>query len=186
MSSQSHTQFNTILVNFSEDEIYKVTQSLKVGTAPCPDQIQPEHIYYGGASLVSHLTALFNQIVKQEYIPQIFQHGLIIPIHKSSDTDPSDPSNYRGIILLSIIAKVFVKAILFRLQATGIPDQLHPLQGGFKPGVSCIHTAFIFQEAIQHLRDQKQKPMLLSWMSRRLSIRYGITDYSKSYPPQNP
>ena len=132
LSSQSHTQPSTILANFSEDEIYKVTQSLKLGTAPGPDQIQPEHIYYGGAFLVSHLTVLFNQIVKQEYIPQIFQHALIIPIPKSSDKDPLDPSNYRGITLLSIIAKVFEKAILFHLQATGIPDQLHPLQGGFK------------------------------------------------------
>ena len=103
------------------------------------------------------MTALFNQIVEQEYIPQSFQHGLIIPIPKSSDKDPSDPSNYRGITLLSLIAKTFEKVILLRLQAAGIPDQIHPLQGGFKPGVSCIHTAFIFQEAIQHLREQKQK-----------------------------
>ena len=157
MSSESHSQPNTILNNFSEDEVYKAIQSLKLGTAPGPDQIQPEHIFYGGATLVTHMTALFNQIVEQEYIPQSFQHGLIIPIPKSSDKDPSDPSNYRGITLLSLIAKTFEKVILLRLQAAGIPDQIHPLQGGFKPGVSCIHTAFIFQEAIQHLREQKAK-----------------------------
>ena len=157
MSSQSHSQPNTILNNLSEDEVYKAIQSLKLGTAPGPDQIQPEHIFYGGATLVTHMTALFNQMVEQEHIPQIFQHGLIIPIPKSSDKDPSDASNYRGFTLVSLIAKIFEKVILLRLQVAGIPDQVHPLQGAFNPGVSCIHTEFIFQEAIQHLREQKQK-----------------------------
>ena len=114
-------------------------------------------IFYGGATLVTHMTTLFNQIVEQEYIPLIFQHGLIIPIPKSYNKDPSDPSNYHGITLLSVIAKIFKKVILLCLQTAGIPNQVHPLQGGFKPGVSCIHTAFIFQEAIQQLREQKQK-----------------------------
>ena len=94
MSSQLHTKHNTILDNLSEDKVYKRIESLKLGTAPGPDQIQHEHIYYGRAPLVSHLSTLFNQIVKQEYIPQIFQHGLIILIPKSSDEDPSDLSNY--------------------------------------------------------------------------------------------
>ena len=58
-------------------------------------------IFYGGATLVTHMTTLFHQIVEQEYIPQIFQHGLIIPIPKSYNKDPSDSSNYRGITLLS-------------------------------------------------------------------------------------
>ena len=40
MSSQSHTKHNTILDNLSEDKVYKGIQSLKLGTAPGPDQIQ--------------------------------------------------------------------------------------------------------------------------------------------------
>ena len=67
-------------------------------------------IFYGGATLVTHMTTLFNQIVEQEYIPQIFQHGLIIPIPKSYNKDPSDSSNYRGITLLSVIAKILRKS----------------------------------------------------------------------------
>ena len=104
MSSQSHSQPNIILNNLSEDKVYKAP-SLKLETAPGPDQIQPEHIFYGGATLVTHMTALFNQIVEQEYIPQIFQHCLIIRILKASDKDPSDPSNYCGITLVSLTAK---------------------------------------------------------------------------------
>ena len=58
--------------------------------------------------------------------------------------DPSDPSNYHGITLLPTTGKVFEKIILLRLQATDIPGLIDPLQGGFKPGVSCLHSALIF------------------------------------------
>ena len=121
------------------------------------DQIQPEHLRYGGTPLVHHLSTLFNLIVNTEYIPWSFQQGLIIPIPKSLDKDPSDPSNYCGITLQSVIAKVFEKIILLRLLDPNIHDLIHPLQGGFKPDVSCLHTAFVFQEAVQHLRDHKEK-----------------------------
>ena len=119
-----------------------------------PDKIQPAHLRYGGSALLYHLTTLLNLIVELEYIPWIFQQGLIIPIPKSHD---KDPSNYRGITLLSTIAKVFEKIILLHLQAADIPDLIHPLQGRFKPSISCLHTAFTFTEAVQHLREQKKK-----------------------------
>jgi len=141
MTSQSHEQPNITLNEISE--VCKVIQSLQLGQAPGPDKIQPEHLRYGGSALVYHLTTLLNLIVELEYIPQIFQQGLIVPIPKSHDKDPFNPSNYRGITLLSTIAKVFEKTILLRLQAADIPDLLHPLQGGFKPGISCLHTSCI-------------------------------------------
>ena len=55
------------------------------------------------------------------------------------------------------MAKVFEKIILLRLLDSSVHDHIHPLQGGFKPDVSCLHTAFVFQETVQHLRDQKKK-----------------------------
>ena len=47
--------------------------------------------------------------------------------------------------------------MLSRFRAYGITTKIHPLQGGFRPGYSCLHTAFIFQETIAHLREQKKK-----------------------------
>ena len=47
--------------------------------------------------------------------------------------------------------------ILLWLLDSNIHDLIYPLQGGFKPDVSCLHTAFVFQEAVQHLRDTKKK-----------------------------
>ena len=56
-----------------------------------------------------------------------------------------------------VLAKVFEKIILLRLLDSNLHNHIHPLQGGLKPDVSCLHMAFVFQEAIQHLRDQKKK-----------------------------
>ena len=47
--------------------------------------------------------------------------------------------------------------MLSRFRAYGITSKIHPLQGGFRPGYSCLHTAFIFQETISHLHKQKKK-----------------------------
>ena len=44
--------------------------------------------------------------------------------------------------------------LLHRL--TDLQSQLNPLQGGFKSGHSCLHSAFILQEAILSLREQKK------------------------------
>ena len=37
------------------------------------------------------------------------------------------------------------------------PKYIPCVDGGFRPGYSCLHTAFIFQETISHLCEQKKK-----------------------------
>ena len=106
MISQSKDQPDTTLTKIPE-EVYKAIHSLQLGTASGPYQIQPEHLHYGGSPLAYHLFILFNLIVNTEYIPLSFRRGLIIPIPKSLDKDPSDPPNYRGITLQSVLAKFF-------------------------------------------------------------------------------
>ena len=78
----------------------------------------------------------------------------LIPIPKRPDKDITNPSNYRGISLLSIIAKVFEKLLAVKLEEI---IKLNPLQGGFHLGLSCLHTAFILQEGILSVREKKVK-----------------------------
>ena len=99
---------------------------------------------------------MFNLLIECEYVPQCLKHGNIIPIPKSSDKDLTNPSNYRGITLLPTISKLLGKIMFSRFRAYGISTKIHPLQGGFHPGYSCLHTAFIFHETISHLREQKK------------------------------
>ena len=71
-----------------------------------PDEIDPEHLIHGGKLLVKHLTIILNAIVATGHIPPSFTHGLVLPILKGHNKDLSNPSNYRGISLLSNISKV--------------------------------------------------------------------------------
>jgi len=61
MISQSQDQPDTTLTEISEEEVYKAIHSLQLGTASGPDQIQPEHLCYGGSPLAYHLSTLFKQ-----------------------------------------------------------------------------------------------------------------------------
>ena len=105
------------------------------------------------------LTALFIAVLLPGHIPAPFRHGLIIPIPKGHNKDLSKPTNYRGITLLSVLGKVFEKVLLHRL--SDLQSQLNPLQGGFKSGHSCLHSAFILQEAILSLQEQKKKSFVV-------------------------
>ena len=139
----------------SEEEVSSIIHSLPLKKAAGPDRITNEHLKFGGSVLPAILSSLFNAILISGHIPAPFKLGLIIPIPKSHNKDLSIPSNYRGITLLSVIAKVFEKVLLHRVSDQ--QDQLNPLQGGFRPGFSCLHSAFILQEAISSVRERKKK-----------------------------
>ena len=96
-----------------------------------------------------------DSIMISGHIPTTLQKGLIVPIPKGRNVDLFDPSNFRGITLLSVIGKVLEKFLLSRLSTQ--TALIHPLQGGFKPRMGCMHTAFVLQQAIRSLRAQKKK-----------------------------
>ena len=142
---------------FTEEEVEAAIKTLTLQKAAGPDDIDPEHLVFGGSLLCKHLTVLFNAIVSSGHIPSTFQQGLIIPIPKGASKDPTNPSNYRGITILSNINKILEKLVMLKIHSLEDPPVLNPLQGGFCKGVSCSHTAFLFQESVQSLRDRGQK-----------------------------
>ena len=60
----------------------------------------------------------------------------------------SVPNNQREITILSNISKVLEKLIMLKILQQKSPPTLNLLQGGFREHMSCAHTAFILQEAI--------------------------------------
>ena len=101
------------------------------------------------------LSSLFNAILISGHIRAPFKLGLIIPIPKGHNKDSCIPTNYRGITLLLVIWKVFEKVLLHLV--TDQQAQLNPLQGGFRPGFSCLHSTFILQGAIFCVQERKKK-----------------------------
>ena len=144
-------------VLFSEEEVAEVLNSLKRNKAAGPDELDLEHLRFGGEQLVKVLTLLFNSVVLAGHILSSFRHGLVIPIPKGHNKDLTNPSNYRGITILSNVSKLLEKLVIWRISELNPPPTLNPLQGSFIIGHSCSHTALILQEAISSIREAGSK-----------------------------
>ena len=93
----------------------EAVSAVPLGKSPGPDGIQAEHLRHGGYPLILFLTRIFNAILVTGRVPASFACGYVIPLLKSTDKDPSIPSNYRGISLTSVVGKVFERLLLSRL-----------------------------------------------------------------------
>ena len=81
--------------------------------------------------LLSKITKLFNLILDFSYYPEAWNHGLIHSIHKKGPK--MHPSNYRGIILLSSLGKLFISLIYNHIEnEIESKDILSPSQAGFR------------------------------------------------------
>ena len=110
---------------------------LTKGKASGPDSLYAEHLLYGPCVLLSQLPCSLRFC----YVPLSF---CLSPILKDSCKDNSNPSNYRGIALSSVLSKILEICIL---NCIGGLLTLQ-MQGGFRSGFSSLHTSFILQEAI--------------------------------------
>ena len=90
--------------------------------------------------------------MQHSYSPSL-PAGSSSPNPKANLKDLSIPNNYHGIAILSNMSKVLEKLILLKINHQHPPLTLNPLQSGFQQHMSCIHTAFVLQEAIQSLRE---------------------------------
>ena len=91
---------------FTSEEIDRVLHNLKPGKSAGHDQVQPEHLKYGGAALSLWIKQVANAIIELESIPQSLKLGIVIPLYKGSGKDPLDTSSYRGITVSPVLAKV--------------------------------------------------------------------------------
>jgi hypothetical protein len=71
------------------------------------DLIAAELLKNGEPNLVDALHAVIQQAWTSETLPRSWTDGVLCPVHKKGDK--FDCKNYRGICLLNVTYKVFVK-----------------------------------------------------------------------------
>ena len=126
------------------EEVKAATLSLKNGKAPGVDQVRAEAIKAGGDTLLHRLHSLLRTIWRTEQVPRA--KAVIIPIHKKGDNQ--ECKNYRGISLLSIVGKVFMKIIQTRLRKHC--EQINrEEQAGFRPGRGCCDQIFTIRQLME-------------------------------------
>ena len=120
--------------SITEIELLNAVKSLKPGKSPGLDNITNEMLSAAISVYPLAFLKLFNHILSAGgRETKSWAVSILVPIHKKGS--PDDPSNYRGISLLSCLAKLFYKILNNRLLDYAIANHiLTPNQLGFLPG----------------------------------------------------
>ncbi|CAC5367015.1 unnamed protein product [Mytilus coruscus] len=140
-------------------EISKRISILKRKKAGDVDGLTAEHLIYGGTELAEYLVTLIN-IFYTKHVPEVIKKCLLTPVHKR-DKDPTLPSNYRGITVISIIYKILELCIRARIEGT-LNKHKNMLQKGFTKGASSINIALLISEAINEAKDKNECLILIT------------------------
>ena len=92
------------------EEIY---QEAKDYSTPGINQISSEHLKAGIDTKLSKLLShMFTVCIQHGFVPEAFTKGLLIPILKKPNIDPTLPKHYRPITISVTISKLFEHHIL--------------------------------------------------------------------------
>ena len=97
----------------SKEELKQASVILKPGKATWKDNISNEMITCLITSHPELVLKLFNSVMQSNEIVPDWTLGIIVPIHKKGSKN--DPSNYRGITLMSCLGKLFLSILNNRL-----------------------------------------------------------------------
>ena len=125
----------------TEQEVRTAIKRIKCGKACGSDKILPEMLKTAGEIVVGFLTKLFNQVFNSGIYPDKWREAIIVPVFKKGNRD--SPNNYRGISLLSLIAKCYTNILNARLYSW-LEDnkKITDTQAGFRKGYSTSDHIF--------------------------------------------
>ena len=130
---------------FDITEVQAATSALVAGKASGVDEVLVEWLKYGKKQMTYALWLLCNLVLASEMPPKEWSKGVISLLYK--DGDKRDPLNYRGITLLSVVGKVFMRMVNSRLahyceEQALLVDEQACWQGFEKIAVALINSSF--------------------------------------------
>ena len=141
---------------FKMDEWKRVKGSIKEGRTAGIDNVAPEVLKRCDVDTI--MLKFANKFVVEHEKPQQWSEINMLPIPKSGDL--TDPQNYRGISLISALAKTVNKMILNRLQKK-IDPHLRPNQNGFRPGRNTTAHILALRRLLEGVRSHNRKAIVL-------------------------
>ena len=115
------------------------------------DNLPMELWKFGGNELKLHLLELFNKIIDKNQMPQEWETGMVINIHKKGTKSKCE--SYRGITLLPTAYKLFANITKNRLNEH-LEDEMVQKQCGFTKGRSCTDAIFMVQQIAEKKKTQ--------------------------------
>ena len=140
-------------IQITEADVNAVIKSLKTGKAPGEDDIIPEMLKAMNMYGVRWLTRVCKVENKTGQAPKQWHTNVIIPIHKKGDNRKC--TNYRGISLISVPGKVYVKYLEKKCREI-VEPKLTDAQCGFRPGRSTMNQTFALQQVFEKSSESKE------------------------------
>lgn len=139
--------------NITIDEVRRAVNRAKVRKAVGIDMIPNEVLK--NEQVIGILQKLYQLCLDTSILPECWKKAIIKPIPKSRDNDPRVPLNYRGISLLSCIAKIFTSVINERISAhLELNNWLCEEQNGFRAKRSCTDHIFSLHSIIKQRQTE--------------------------------
>ena len=142
----------------AQSDVAQIIDNLKPKTSTGIDNISSKLLKRTTDSITSPLTIIINQMMASGIFPDALKVSKVIPLYKKGDE--SNLSNYRPIVLLPSISKIFEKAILTQLTLYLEDNKIiHPHQYGFRKFHSTQYAALHITDYIKYKMDVGKIPI---------------------------
>ena len=138
----------------TSDELHDCIKRLKHDKTAVIDGILSELVNDGGEVLHSCLLVIFNLMLVSHF-PKQLSIGLITAVYKSGNK--SDMSNYRGIAVGSVIAKLFAMILDHRIAVWAEDEGIKAKgQAGFRKDFRVTDNIFVLKSLIDKQKQTRQ------------------------------
>lgn len=131
--------------DFSLDDLEKCFSQMGKSTNPGSDGVPEIVIKLCSSSLTLPLFILFKSSLNLGYFPDTWKEALILAIYKSGNKD--DISNYRGVTIISGMAKLF-DSLIYSIMYDKVSHLISPYQHGFVRGKSVETSLICFADEV--------------------------------------
>ena len=141
---------------FTMTEYQAVKMKLNTGKLPGGDEIPPEVLKY--CDLDAIILDYANKLLLNHEKPQQWSDINLLPLPKQGDLGYT--TNYRGIALSAVAAKMVNKMLLLRIQPK-LDPLLRPNQNGFRPKRSTTAHILALRRLIENVKRKNLKSVIL-------------------------
>ena len=134
----------------TRDEIRATVKRLQNKKSPGVDSITAELLKADVDFATERIHQLTCKVWRHEQIPRDWNRGLIIKLPKKGNLN--ECKNWRGITLLSIVAKILGKIIIDRIR-DGVDCRLRKEQAGYRKGRGTTEQVFILRNIIEQVNE---------------------------------
>ena len=141
------------ITSITREEVMQAVNQLKNNKTPGSDQsITAAALKQGGDAIIDQALFFCKAVYAGATPPRQWTTNKIVPIPKKGSR--TEMNNYRGISLMSTMAKVYNRVLLNRIRPA-IDRILRPNQAGFRPGRSTINQIHALRRILEAADDQQ-------------------------------